>query len=105
MDLQVGAILRQLKEDGLSENTIVFFYSDHGSGMPRHKRALLDSGMHVPLIIHFPKKWQHLAPSKPGTTTDRLVSFVGYAPTVLNLLGQPIPKAMQGEPFLGPNNA
>ncbi len=105
MDLQVGAILKQLEEDGLAENTIVFFYSDHGSGMPRHKRALLDSGMHVPLIIRFPKKWQHLAPGKPGSTTDRLVSFVDYAPTVLNLLGQPIPKAMQGEPFLGPNAA
>ncbi|MDP6752119.1 MAG: sulfatase [Verrucomicrobiota bacterium] len=105
MDLQVGTILKQLEEDGLAENTIVFFYSDHGSGMPRHKRALLDSGMHVPLIIRFPKKWQHLAPSKPGSTTDRLVSFVDYAPTVLNLLGQPIPKAMQGEPFLGPNAA
>ena len=48
---------------------------------------------------------QHLAPGKPGTTTDRLVSFVDYAPTVLNLLGQPIPEAMQGEPFLGPNAA
>ena len=105
MDIQVGAILKQLEEDGLAENTIVFFYSDHGSGMPRHKRALLDSGMHVPLIIRFPKKWQHLAPSNPGTTTSRLVSFVDYAPTVLNLLGQPIPEAMQGEPFLGPNNA
>jgi len=103
MDLQVGAILKQLQEDGLAENTIVFFYSDHGSGMPRHKRALLDSGMHVPLLIRFPQKWQHLAPGKPGSTTDRLVSFVDYAPTVLNLLGQPIPKAMQGEPFLGPD--
>ena len=105
MDLNVGAILEQLEEDGLAENTIVFFYSDHGSGMPRHKRALLDSGMHVPLIIRFPQKWQHLAPGKPGTTTNRLVSFVDYAPTVLNLLGQPIPEAMQGEPFLGPNAA
>ena len=103
MDLQVGALLKQLQEDGLAENTIVFFYSDHGSGMPRHKRALLDSGMHVPLLIRFPKKWQHLAPGKPGTTSDRLVSFVDYAPTVLNLLGLPIPKAMQGEPFLGSN--
>jgi len=105
MDKEVGAILQQLADDGLAENTIVFFYSDHGSGMPRHKRALLDSGMHVPLMIRFPKKWQHLAPGKPGSTTDRLVSFVDYAPTVLNLLGQPIPEAMQGEPFLGPNIA
>ena len=105
MDLQVGAILKQLQEDGLAENTIVFFYSDHGSGMPRHKRALLDSGMHVPLLIRFPQKWQHLAPGKPGSTTNRLVSFVDYAPTVLNLLGLPTPEAMQGEPFLGKDAA
>jgi arylsulfatase A-like enzyme len=104
MDKEVGAILQQLADDGLAENTIVFFYSDHGSGMPRHKRALLDSGMHVPLMIRFPQKWQHLAPGKPGTTTDRLVSFVDYAPTVLSLTGEPIPEAMQGRPFLGAKN-
>jgi len=101
MDKEVGVILQQLEDDGLEDNTIVFFYSDHGSGMPRHKRALLDSGMHVPLLIRFPKKWQHLAPGKPATTTDRLVSFVDYAPTVLSLTGIPIPEAMQGAPFLG----
>ena len=105
MDKEVGAILQQLEDDGLVDNTIVFFYSDHGNGMPRHKRALLDSGMHVPLLIRFPKKWQHLAPGKPGTTTTRLVSFVDYAPTMLSLTGIPIPEAMQGAPFLGPKAA
>lgn len=101
MDQQVGEILEQLKEDGLAEQTIVFFYSDHGSGMPRHKRTLLDSGMRVPLLVRFPKKYQHLAPSKPGTTTDRLVSFVDFGPTVLSLAGIDVPDEMQGEPFLG----
>ena len=105
MDQQVGDILKQLKEDGLAENTIVFFFSDHGSGMPRHKRALLDSGMHIPLLVRFPAKWQHLAPIKPGQTTDRLVSFVDFGPTVLNLTGTTIPKHMQGKPFLGPDPA
>jgi uncharacterized sulfatase len=105
MDQQVGDILTQLKEDGLAENTIVFFFSDHGSGMPRHKRALLDSGMHIPLLVRFPAKWQHLAPVKPGQTTDRLVSFVDFGPTVLNLTGTSIPKHMQGKPFLGPDPA
>jgi len=105
MDKEVGVILQQLEDDDLAQNTIVFFYSDHGSGMPRHKRALLDSGMHVPLLIRFPKKWQHLVPGKPGTTTARLVSFVDYAPTVLSLTGIPIPEAMQGVPFLGPKVA
>jgi len=105
MDKEVGDILKQLEKDDLSKNTIVFFYSDHGSGMPRHKRALLESGMHVPLMIRFPKKWQHLAPAKPGTTTERLVSFVDYAPTVLSLTGIAIPAAMQGKPFLGSKNS
>ena len=101
MDRQVGEILSQLEADGLADDTIVFFYSDHGSGMPRHKRALLDSGMKVALMIRFPDKYKHLAPSGPGTTSDRLVSFVDFGPTVLSLLGMDLPKHMQGEPFLG----
>ncbi|MBP6600550.1 MAG: sulfatase [Verrucomicrobiales bacterium] len=103
MDTEVGQTLKQLEEDGLADNTIVFFYSDHGSGMPRHKRLLHDSGMKVPLLIRFPKKYQHLAPAGPGKTTDRLVSFVDYAPTVLSLLDLPVPETMQGEAFLGAN--
>ena len=59
MDKQVGEILiSELDADGLADDTIVFFYSDHGSGMPRHKRALFDSGMHVPLLIRFPEKYR-----------------------------------------------
>ncbi|MBG28937.1 MAG: sulfatase [Opitutae bacterium] len=101
MDKQVGDILAQLEEDGLADDTIVFFYSDHGSGIPRHKRVALDSGLHVPLLIRFPEKYKAMAPSKAGATTDRLVSFVDFAPTALNLLGLPIPEYMQGKPFLG----
>ena len=105
MDQEVGELLEQLKEDGLAENTIVFFFSDHGSGMPRHKRALLDSGMHVPLLVRFPKKWQHLAPFQPGEKSNQLVSFVDFGPTVLNLTGTPTPSHMQGKPFLGTDAA
>jgi N-sulfoglucosamine sulfohydrolase len=101
MDDRVGQILRQLEEDDLAANTIVFFYSDHGDGVPRGKRTLYDSGLHVPLLIRFPEKWQHLAPGKPGTISDRMVSFVDFAPTVLSLAGLPVPKHMQGVPFLG----
>lgn len=101
MDRQVGEILHQLAEDGHADETIVFFYSDHGSGMPRHKRALLDSGMKVPLLVRFPEKYRHLAPSKPGTSTDQLVSFVDFGPTVLSLAGLEIPNDMHGKPFLG----
>ncbi len=101
MDLQTQDLLDQLEEDGLAEDTIVFFYADHGTGMPRHKRWLYDSGTRVPLIIRFPRKYQHLAPGNPGTTIDRLVSFVDFPPTMLSLLNVPIPDYMQGQAFLG----
>lgn len=103
MDKEVGQILQQLEEDGLMDDTIIFFYSDHGSGMPRHKRALLDSGMRVALLVHIPEKWRHLADAKPGTSTDQLVSFPDFAPTLLNLLSLPIPDYMEGKPFIGKN--
>jgi N-sulfoglucosamine sulfohydrolase len=104
MDQNVQRILDQLETDGLADDTIVFFYSDHGSGMPRHKRLLLDSGMRVALMVRFPKKYQHLAPAAPGARLDRLVSFVDFPATVLNLTEQPIPDYMQGIPFLGPGS-
>ncbi len=101
MDKEVGVILQQLEDDGLADDTIVFFYSDHGSGMPRHKRALLDSGMKVAMIVRFPQKYQHLAPGKPGSRTDRLVNFADFGPTVLSLAGVLIPSYMEGKSFLG----
>ena len=103
MDAEVGKLLKQLEEDGLADDTIVFFYSDHGSGMPRHKRLLHDTGMRVPLLVRFPEKYQHLAPAAAGGTVDRLVTFADFAPTVLSLASVPVPGAMQGETFLGPD--
>ena len=101
MDQRVGEIMSQLREDGLADNTIVFFFSDHGSGMPRHKRLLHDSGMKVAMLIHVPEKWKHLRPTIPGLATDRLVSFVDFAPSVLGLVGLESPKYMQGTSFIG----
>jgi arylsulfatase A-like enzyme len=104
MDQQAGQLLRDLETDGLADDTIVFFFSDHGSGMPRSKRWLYDSGLHVPLLIHIPDRWRHLAPAdyQPGGTSSRLVSFVDFAPTILSLCGVEIPQAYQGQAFLGP---
>jgi N-sulfoglucosamine sulfohydrolase len=102
MDQEAGELLAQLDADGLADNTIVFFYGDHGMGMPRGKRVLHDSGLHVPLIVYFPEKWRHLAPAPAGETIDRLVSFVDFAPTVLSLCGVQVPSHMQGISFLGP---
>ena len=101
MDLQAGAILRQLEEDGLADETIVFFYSDHGVGMPRCKKWIYDGGSRVPLIVRFPEKYKKWAPGSPGGTTDRLVSFVDFGSTVLSLAGVEIPDHMQGRAFLG----
>ncbi|MEZ4702548.1 MAG: sulfatase-like hydrolase/transferase [Rhodothermales bacterium] len=101
LDHEVGEILQRLEDDGLMDDTIIFFYSDHGSGMPRHKRVLLDSGMAVPLLVRFPEKYRHLAPAGPGERVDRLVNFEDFGPTVLSLAGVPIPEYMQGQAFLG----
>jgi N-sulfoglucosamine sulfohydrolase len=102
LDKQVGALLDELAADGLAESTIVFFFSDHGMGMPRGKRCLFDSGLHVPLLVRFPKGQWHLAPVQPGTSTDRLVSFVDFAPSVLSLCKVKSPEHFQGSAFLGP---
>ncbi|WP_244526803.1 sulfatase-like hydrolase/transferase [Pseudozobellia thermophila] len=95
MDGQVGAILKQLEEDGLLENTIIFFYGDHGGPLPREKRLIYDSGLNTPLIIRFPNK-QHA-----GTRNNELLSFVDFAPTLLSLIGAEPPQYMQGQAFLG----
>jgi uncharacterized sulfatase len=103
LDRYVENILVQLKEDGLEDNTIVIFYSDHGAGVPIHKRWLYDSGLKVPFIVKMPKKYEHLLPHKQGSPTDELISFVDLAPTALNLAGIPVPENMQGRAFLGEN--
>ncbi len=107
MDGQVGGVLDQLAKDGLADSTIVFFYSDHGSGMPRSKRWPFNSGLHVPMIVHIPEKFRQLRPRRyrPGGETDRLVSFVDLAPTVLSLAGIRPADYHQGHAFLGPHAA
>lgn len=103
MDRQAGDLLRQLDEDGLADNTLVFFFSDHGAGMPRSKRWLYESSTRVPFILRLPKGMKLPGLGEPGTTDDRLVSFVDLAPTMLSLLGVDVPGHMQGQVFLGPH--
>jgi len=105
MDAWVGEILAQLDEDGLTENTIVFFWSDHGVGLPRAKRWLYDSGTRIPLIVHLPERYRDDQQGAPGTVSDQLISSIDFGPTTLSLAGLPIPKAMQGRPFLGAKTA
>jgi arylsulfatase A-like enzyme len=103
MDRQAGAALKEIKKAKLAEDTIVFFFGDHGSGMPRSKRSACNSGLNVPLIVYFPTKWRHLAPQdyQAGGTSDRLASFVDLAPTMLSLANIQPPEWMQGSAFSG----
>ncbi|MFW5831427.1 MAG: sulfatase-like hydrolase/transferase [Prolixibacteraceae bacterium] len=100
MDFQFQQILNQLNEDGLTENTIVFFYADHGTGLPRAKRALYDSGLKVPLIVHVPEKYASALNMFSGTENHNMVSFIDFAPTVLELAGIEKPDEMQGRIFI-----
>jgi uncharacterized sulfatase len=95
MDYQAAAILKQLEEDGLAENTIVFFWGDHGRGLTRAKRWVYDSGIRVPLIVRWPGK------IGPGTVIDEMVSLTDLGPTGLSMAGVPVPSHMQGQAFLG----
>lgn len=102
-DADAGRHLRDLDDAGLADDTIVFYYGDHGSGMPRSKRWPSNSGLHVPMVVYFPKKWEYLAPAeyKVGGQSDRMVSFVDLAPTVLSLAGIKPPDWLQGNAFAG----
>jgi len=100
-DEALGKILDQLAEDGLAEDTIIFYYGDHGGAVSRSKRFLYENGTHPPLIAHFPKKYQHLAPAAPNSHIGELVNFVDFAPTVLSLAGVPLPAQFQGRAIAG----
>lgn len=105
MDSMAGALIRQLKDDGLYENTIIFFYSDHGDGLPFVKREVYKRGLHVPLIVRIPEKFRVNGNKRAGSTDDQLISFVDLAPTVLSLVHIALPTYLQGQAFLGEKKA
>ena len=99
LDHRIGNVLADLEADGLLENTIIFFYSDHGGPLPRQKRQLYDSGLRVPLMVRLPDG------TGAGTVDERLVSFVDLAPTVFSLAGVPLPGYLEGQALLGGQQA
>lgn len=101
MDQEVQELLDELEAAGLTEETIVFYYSDHGMGIPRGKRWLYETGLHIPLMARIPEKYRSLATAKAGEKNNELVSFIDLAPTALKLAGVEVPKHMQGRAFLG----
>ena len=102
MDKKVKDTIDALKKDGLYEETIIIYNSDHGGVMARSKRFLYSSGIHCPLIVRIPEKYKKWYPAEtPGMTVDRIVSFVDMPKTWLSLAGAEIPGTFQGTVFLG----
>jgi len=107
MDQRVGHILDELKKNGEADNTIVFFFSDHGGCMPDGKGFAWEYGFRVPFIAYFPPKYAHLAPAgtKAGGTCETLVSFMDFGPTLFSFAGIKPPAYLQGQAFAGPQAA
>ena len=96
MDRQMGLIIKKLKDQGLYDNTYIFFYSDHGGPFPRYKRSIHETGSKVPLIVKFPSNVK----VKEKRNRDML-NFIDFAPTILSIADIDIPKIYQGKAFLG----
>ncbi|MBD3268382.1 sulfatase-like hydrolase/transferase [bacterium] len=94
LDRKVGAVLDRLEQDGLADNTVVFFFGDHGRAHVRGKQWCYDAGLHVPMIVRWPGKL------KPGTVNNDLVSAIDFAPTVLDIADIKKPNFLQGQNFL-----
>ena len=100
LDNEVGEILDQLEADGLADNTIVFYYADHGGAVAGTKRFLTEAGLHVPMIIRVPEQYRHLVDYEPIGTVDRPVSFVDLPATLLRIAGIERPVHMAGSSLL-----
>ena len=103
MDVRIGWILDQLEKDGVADDTVVIFFGDNGRLEARGIHWCFDSGLHVPMVIHWPSK--HVAPEgyHPGLVDDRVISLIDLTATTMVIAGLEVPTLMQGQPFLGPD--
>ena len=101
LDKQIGKFLKRLQEDGLMDDTFIFYYGDHGGVLPRGKGYAYDNGQRVPMVVYVPKNFRHLTPAASGSRIDGFVEFVDLSATVLKLAGAELPDSLDGEPFLG----
>lgn len=95
MDVWVGERLDELRDADLLQSTAIFVFSDHGVGLPRGKRSPTDLGTRVPLLVRLP--------GGQARRSERVVSFVDFAPAVLHLAGLEFPEHLPGRPFVGNN--
>lgn len=103
MDGEVAAVLAKLDEDGLTDDTIFIYSSDHGGVLPRSKRFCYDSGLRAPMIVRFGANWAHLAPTEPGGVYTPPASSIDQSPTILGLAGIEVPGHFHGQAFAGPD--
>lgn len=101
VDKQIGAVVDQLAEDGVLEDTFIFYFGDHGGVLPRGKGYAYESGLHVPLVVRVPDNFRQLAGRELRSHVQGFVEFIDFGPTVLKLAGLPIPEQVDGRPFLG----
>jgi arylsulfatase A-like enzyme len=95
LDQEVKKIVERLEAEGLTENSAIFLFTDHGISHLRGKQFLYDEGIKVPLII----RWPAWLPA--GERRSELVSHIDIAATSLFLAGIPVPSAIQGQSFFG----
>lgn len=101
IDNLIGSEIKKLKDDGVLEDTFIFYFGDHGGVLPRSKGYAYETGLHVPLVVRVPKNFMHLVDHKNGSRADGFVSFIDFGPTILHLAGINVPKFMDGSPFFG----
>ncbi|NND31826.1 MAG: sulfatase [Saprospiraceae bacterium] len=101
LDVRIGWIIEQLKKDGLAENTIVMFFADNGRMEARGIHWAWDTGLHVPMIIHWPQSMHPPESYQPGAVNDEVISLLDITATTLHVAGIPKPDIMQSRVFLG----
>ncbi|CAG5067579.1 hypothetical protein DYBT9623_00300 [Dyadobacter sp. CECT 9623] len=105
-DNKIAKLLKRLDDDHLRDSTIIFFFGDHGEGIPRGKTNGIDLGYRVPFVIWFPPMYKHLSPwGEGGVVTDELIDFADLAPTLISLAGGEIPAYMKGRKLTGPGRS
>ncbi len=97
MDQHVGQILKRLDDEGIADNTIVFFIGDNGGRSIRDKEYLYDGGIHVPLLVRWPGRL------KPGTVCDDLVSMIDISAQIIRIAAGSTPGYLHGRAFLEPD--
>lgn len=101
MDRRIGWILEQLEKDGTADDTVIIFFADNGRLEARGIHWCWDTGLHVPMIIHWPKNFPAPPQYKPGTANDQVISLLDITATTMGIAGIERPAGMQSRNFLG----